>query len=201
MNPSNQTVQERVAMSEKTNLRKIPILGVILIAIGLLLLMDQIGMMDLTFWNIITGFMILYGAVLVIRSFTAGDRSKVFWGTVLFLLGLYLMLDSMGLITPRYPVFIPAVFLIIGFSFLMMYIYNLRDWHLLIPTLFFIAIGFLIIGDELSLFQAWRFEYYLLNFWPVLLILFGLGLIAKSRRRRRCVDAEPVIEKTAEGTQ
>ncbi len=184
-------------MSHKTNLRRIPILGIILIAIGLLLLMDQIGMMNLTFWNVITGIMILYGAVLVVRSFGAGDRSKVFWGTMLFLFGLYLMLDSMRLITTHYPVFVPAVFLIIGFSFLMMYSYNLRDWHLLIPTLFFIGIGFLIIGDELSIFQVYRFEYYLINFWPVLLILFGLGLIARARRRRR-IDSEPAVEKAVD---
>lgn len=178
-------------MSSKTNLRKIPVLGIILIAVGIILLMDQVGMLDLTFWNIITGIIVLYGATLVIRSFNAGDRSKVFWGTVLFLLGLFFILDSMNMITHRYPVFVPALFLILGFSFFMMYVYNIRDWHLLIPTLFFVGIGGLIIAEELSLFYAYRIEYYLVNFWPVLLILFGLGLILKSRRRRSQTKENP----------
>lgn len=174
-------------------------LGVILIAVGIILLMDRIGMLDLSFWNIVTGIIILYGATLVIRSFNTGDRSKVFWGTTLFLLGLFFILDSMNMITTRYPVFVPAIFLILGFSFFMMYVYNVRDWHLLIPTLFFVAIGGLIIAEELSLFYAYRIEYYLLKFWPVLLIVFGLGLLLKSRRRSQSkTEPEPVVENAAE---
>jgi hypothetical protein len=163
--------------------RRIPLLGIVLIAVGMLLLMNQFDVIELTLWNFITGFIILYGGALVVRSFGTGDRSKVFWGTALFLFGLYLILDSMGLVTHHFPILIPAIFLIVGFSFLMMYLYNISDWHLLIPSLFFIGISGVIIAEELSLFQIYRFEYYLAQYWPVLLILIGLVLIVKSRSR------------------
>jgi hypothetical protein len=180
-------------MSSKNNFRKIPTLGIILIAVGLLLLADQIGIMRMSFWNFAMGFMVLFGATLVIRSFSRGDRNKVFWGTALFLLGLYFIFDSLDLITDRYTVIVPALFLILGFSFLMMYVYNLRDWHLLIPTIFFTGIGVLIFADSSGFFDLYRLENYLLNFWPLLLILFGVGLIAKSRRRKQ-IKGNPVIE-------
>ncbi len=183
-------------MSTKTNLHRIPLLGIILIAVGVFLLADQTGMLNLTFWNVVSGIMVLYGAVLVIRSFANDDRSKVFWGTFLFLLGLFFILDGLGLITQQYPVFLPAVFLMLGFSFLMMYLYNLRDWHILIPTVFFAGCGLLIIADELSIVFAYRFSDYFFHFWPVLLILFGLGLIAKARRNRQRQKPEPVAENT-----
>jgi hypothetical protein len=186
-------------MSKTKKFRRVPILGIILIGVGLLLLMDQLKMLDLTFWSFVTGFMILFGATLVIRSFNEGNRSKVFWGTVLFFFGLYFLLDSMNLITAHYPVFVPAFFLILGFSFLMMYIYNVRDWHLLIPTFFFIGVGFVIVADELSLLRTYRFEHYLYHYWPLLLILFGLGLIAKSRRRQRHpVESAPAVDNPVE---
>jgi len=183
-------------MSSTQSIKRIPVLGIILITIGVLLLADQLGMMDLSFWNVVSGILMLYGATLVIRSFNIGDRSKVFWGTLLFLSGLYFILDSLQLVTNQYPVFVPAVFLILGFSFLMMYIYNVRDWHLLIPTLFFVGCGLLIIADELSIVYAYRFSDYFFHFWPVLLILFGLGLIAKARRNRQRQKPEPVTENT-----
>lgn len=188
-------------MSTSNSLKRIPLLGVILIAVGLILLMDQMGMIRLTFWSFVMGFMVLFGATLVIRSMDGGHRGKVFWGTVLFLFGIYLLLDSMGMITTHYPVFVPAVFLMLGFSFLMMYIYDVTDWHLLIPTLFFTGIGALIIVDELSLIHAYRFEYYFVNFWPVVLILFGVGLIAKARRRKRRAVPEPAVENAVDSKQ
>lgn len=181
-------------MSLKNNVRKIPAIGVILIAVGLLLLADQMGLLQLSFWNFVMGFMVLFGATLVVRSFSGGDRNKVFWGSVLFLLGLYFILESMDLLTNRYPVLLPAIFLILGFSFLMMYIYNVRDWHLLIPTIFFTGIGLLIIADSTDLFDPYTLEHLLLNFWPVLLILFGIGLIAKARRRNKKIE-KPMPDK------
>jgi len=184
-------------MKTTKNFHRIPLLGIILIAVGVFLLADQLGMLDLTFWNILSGIMVLYGAVLVIRSFVNDNRSTVFWGTLLFLFGLYFILESLRLVTHQYPVFIPAIFLILGFSFFMMYIYNVRDWHLLIPTIFFTGIGLLIISEELSILQAYRVEYYIANYWPALLILFGLGLIAKARRHFRS-KAEPAVKNAAE---
>lgn len=170
-------------MSESQKLRRIPLFAIILITVGLLLLADQLGMLDLTLWHFVTGCMILYGMSVVIRSFSTGDRKKIFWGTLLFLLGLYLLLDSLGLIPTQYPALIPAVFLMLGFSFLMSYLHNARDWLLLIPTLFFIGIGGLIIADERELLTAHTIVQYVRQYWPLLLILFGLGLILNSRRR------------------
>jgi hypothetical protein len=181
-------------MTSQQSLRRIPLIGIVLIAVGLLLLAEHIGMLRVTFWNVIIGLMIIYGAILVIRSFSGGERGKVFWGTMLFFFGIYFLLENLNLVNASFPIIGPVLFLIFGFSFLMMYLYRPSDWHLIIPTLFFLGIGGLIIAEEYSLIQAIHYERYIRMYWPLLLILFGLGLIIKARRRRPVAGAHNTVD-------
>jgi hypothetical protein len=163
--------------------KHIPVVGVFLIVFGLVLLLAQFKILEIGFWTIVAGAMVAYGAVLVVRSFSHTDRNRVFWGTVLFLAGLYFLLDTLGMITPDGPVFLAVLFLILGFAFLMSYVYRFSDWHLLIPAAFFIFLGGAVVAVDLGYWREVDFQYYLSNYWPILLILFGAALVLKSRRK------------------
>jgi hypothetical protein len=174
---------ENDTMANEGKNRHIPLVGILLILLGLILLLGQFGILDYGFWTIVTAGMVVYGAVLVIRSFSLQDRNKVFWGTVLFLAGLYFLLHSLGMIAIGGPAFIPVVFLILGFAFLMSYFYRFSDWHLLIPALFFIFLGGIIFAEDVGYLREVDVTYYLSNYWPILLIMFGAALVLKARKK------------------
>ncbi len=170
-------------MNQTKKDKRIPVLGGLLILVGLVLLLDQLQILHLGFWTVVAGFMIGYGALQVIRSFSGANRNRVFWGTFLFLAGLYIMFDHLNLIAMSGPAIVPVLFLILGFAFLMSYIYRPSDWHLLIPALFFLLLGGIIVGEDLGYLRDVDLPYYLSNYWPVVLIFFGIALVLKSRKR------------------
>ncbi len=172
---------------------KFPWFGVALIVIGLALLLDRVGILALGWHAVFWGLVIALGLFKIFRGFSvapAGGRAR-FWGTELFLLGLYFFLDNTEILEiPGYLV--PSfILLAIGLGFVLVFLGNLREWHVLIPAVFSCAFGTLILLAEFEYLSEWDVKMAIRNYWPIALILFGASLLLNRRHVSNAGKLEP----------
>jgi len=85
------------------------IVGVIILAIGVVLLLDQLGMTEITkFWPLI---LIYFG---VNKFSTSGDMNGRFWGGFLTLLGVSFQLEELGVRGVRFGTIWPVFLICVG---------------------------------------------------------------------------------------
>jgi len=160
---------------------RFPWFGIALIILGGVLLMKRFFDLTVAFWQVFWGLLVLLGFVGVARGFSGNNRWKVFWSSVLFFYGLFFFLHTIDAIYINGNLFFPASFLIFGFSFIMAYILDLRDWYLLIPGLTLTLCGAAFLMTQFGYFDSWELWDIIRRYWPVLLILFGAGMILRRR--------------------
>jgi hypothetical protein len=156
-------------------------LGLGLILFGTVLLLRKLGYIDIAFHHIFWGLVMLWGIVSVSRGFAYDRRGSIFFGTVVFLYGLLFLLRSLESIDVHFYMFFPAAFLIFGIACLMMYLHDMRDWFLLVPTLFLCGAGVLLLLPEFGYMYRWEVWEFVHLYWPVGLILLGLAILFRRR--------------------
>ncbi len=164
--------------------KKYPWNGIILILLGTALLIHQTGLINIRFFQIIWIALALWGFIITLRGFATNSKGKIFWGTVLFLSGVSFIIHSFDLIEMPHRIFLPAVFIIFGFAFLMMFLDNFREFSSFLLSIIFFVIGSLLILAEIGYLNRWDVVYYIKNYWPVILIILGVGLILKRRQKQ-----------------
>jgi hypothetical protein len=63
----------------------------------------------------------------------------------------------------------------------MLFVYDPRNVGILIPALIFGGFGATVFLVEWDYLDWWDVRYYIRNYWPVLLILLGFGIILKRK--------------------
>jgi uncharacterized membrane protein HdeD (DUF308 family) len=155
-----------------------PVIGLILIAIGVLLFLHQ--------WHRIhfdwTTILMLIGALLFVAGVFQRDRGAVLPGTFLFLLGLVFYLDKYEFMLFAWWERWPVVLLCLGIAFLVHFIFNPSRKGALIPGIILIIIGLLFLYAPFCWYDLFNWT---AKLWPILLILLGIYLIVKSLKRNR----------------
>ena len=163
------------------NRKNISWFGLILIFLGLVMLLDRFDVLNVEFSTIFWPMIMLMGLAIVGRGFAQNRRGKVYWGTVLFLYAVFFVLRSIDYFEIYSYTFFPASFMIFGIAFFMMYLCNLREWPLLLPSIILLGVGSLILMNEFGyLYQYELFDIVRL-YWPVILILFGVTIILRKK--------------------
>jgi hypothetical protein len=165
-------------MANGNSLSRVPVFGIILILAGVAFLLDQLHVIDFGWGKVLWAVVAVMGAVLAFSAFTNNEQGKIFFGTILFLFGLFFFLRSLDIIRHGNHVFWPALLMIIGFAFLMLFVSNAREWVLLIPSVLFVGLGVVFMLAELRYLYYWDVWCAIGQYWPVVLILIGIGLIA-----------------------
>ena len=155
--------------------------GIILVVFGAAMLLDRLDVINVDFSNILWPFMMILGLLIVGRGFSADRRGKIYWGTVLFLYSLFFLLRSIDRFEIEGYMFFPASFIIFGIAFFMMYLTNLKDWPLLIPSVILCFVGSMFILTEYGILYRWEVWDIVRLWWPVILILFGVAMLLKRR--------------------
>ena len=78
---------------------------------------------------------------------------------------------------------VPATFLILGISFLMMYINDVREWAYLIPSVILAGVGVVVLLADTEYLSGYEVYDILHTYWPVGLILVGIAIILRRRDR------------------
>ncbi len=160
--------------------------GLILIIIGALLLVNKLVPYSIGWYEIYPLVLMAIGVLIFVSVIDKRDKGAVFFGTFFFLLGLFFFLRNFDIIPYYYMREVwPIILILLGLSFLSLFIAKPGDWGVLIPggILLFLGIAFLLrklhiiyldIGDILA------------DYWPVILIIIGGGIILGALRRQPC---------------
>ena len=158
--------------------------GLILIVIGALLLVNKLVPYSIGWYEIYPLILMALGVLIFISVIGKRDKGAVFFGTFLFLLGLFFFLRNFDIIPYYYMREVwPIILIILGLSFVSVFITKPDDWGVLVPggILLFLGIAFLLrkfhiiyldIGDIIA------------EYWPVILIIIGGGIILGSLKRQ-----------------
>ena len=175
---------------ERKNRSGIMMPGVILIMIGLWLLLQRLNVTILAVDEAWPALLVLIGALLIANfALTRGRATgSIFVGVVLALVGLVFANVMWGSwewedLWWLWPVF-PGI---VGVAFLAHFLVRPTDWGVLIPGLMDLAvgiIGYLYTTQRVSARAAWK----LVELWPVLIIVVGVGLMSQYLERKKSDD-------------
>jgi hypothetical protein len=162
--------------------RRLPVFGILLFVVGVALLLEKLDVIEFGWSRILWAAVAVLGAAIVIRAFVQNGRAGIFWGTVLFLYSLFFLLRSLDLIEGHVAVFLPASFAILGFAFLMLFVSDPKDWHLLIPSVILLGFGGAFMLAEAGYIRRWEMWDSFKTWWPLILVLVGFSLILRRRK-------------------
>lgn len=169
-------------MSEK---RKSAIPGVILIILGVVFLLRQLEILYVGWRQLAPIILLALGILFLVSAFTKKDKGAVFPGSVLLVLGFFFLFRNFRLLSFDYyfynggeywPIFLVAF----GLGFLALFVVKPHDWGVLIPGGILLFFGVIFMLERLGYFYWQDFA----DFWPVILIVIGLGLIIGSLKRK-----------------
>ncbi len=156
------------------------ILIYLLTFLALSIILKLLGIIDFDNTEIWGYGLIFYGTSLVYISFGNNQRGRLFIGSIIFLIGLFLFIISKFEFFSVSTLIMPSLLLIFSISFFMLFLDNLREKSpLLISLILFIAgTVYTIFNGEISLPSFINSTAQItLDYWPVVLITIGIILI------------------------
>ncbi|MDH3252518.1 MAG: DUF5668 domain-containing protein [Ignavibacteria bacterium] len=160
-------------------------IGTALVLIGVVMLLARLDVLRWEWWVAIWVLVAALGAVKIVQGISGRRPGKVFWGTVLLLIGGAQVLSHAGLMNdlPHYltPFSLPLLLTIVGIAFLAMFLVNPKEWQILVPALGFLGIGTVMILADLGTFSREEVVHAVRNYWPLGLIVFGTALLLRRR--------------------
>jgi len=169
-------------MSRAVN--RVSILGLFLIAAGLVILMKKFHVITFRTSELIWPLFALMGLFVTGRGLADHRKGKIVGGTVIFLYSIFFFVRSMDSFYVPIDLIVPATFLIFGIVFLMLFVNRPGDWYFLVPGIVLMAVGTSIMLTEYGYWYGWEVRYYLKTWWPAALVLLGLGMILKRRGQK-----------------
>ncbi len=166
---------------DKQQLNRIPIFGIVLVVIGVGLLLRQLHIIHLDGASLLLFGLIAYGAAMVIRSFMMNVRQSLFFGSLCFFSGVLLMLGKYGFIENSPFIYVPGFLMVFGLAFVMLFVFNFKDFHLLVPAVIFIGLGVAFMMTEIGFLYPSDVKEAIRTYWPVAIILFGVLMLFRRK--------------------
>ena len=161
------------------NGKGVPAFGIILLALGMLLLLDSLDAICFHWSYILIGI----GAIFCVMAFASEDKGVIFPGVIIGLIGLFFLMRRYGVLEDSMADLWPVFPIIVGIAFLTLYIFRPSDVGLLFPAgiMLFFGVGFL----------AYNYMFIDLNparligkYWPLILIAIGVKMILNHRGKQ-----------------
>ncbi|RMD87868.1 MAG: hypothetical protein D6813_12960 [Calditrichaeota bacterium] len=155
--------------------------GIALIVIGLLLLLNRLDIIYLSWGRTYPIILLLLSFFFFLTIKTKADRGAAFPATFFLVLGLFFFLKNYRIYFYQFyfeevwPIFLIAV----GLGFIALFVFKPDDWGVLIPGSILLFLGTIFFLRTTGIFY-WRD---LTDFWPVILIIIGLGLLFNGLKR------------------
>jgi hypothetical protein len=156
-----------------------PIFGILLIALGVVLLLDRLDIIYFGWGKIFWTFLGIWGAVLAVQGFQLKRRGRIFWGSLVFFVSLFFSLDQWGMFWWSDELWVGGMSLALGMAFLMLFVFEPGNVGVIVPALLFGGFGAAMILVDYNYLDWWEVRHYLMNYWPLLLVLWGIVILFK----------------------
>ncbi|MDD8017733.1 MAG: hypothetical protein PHP42_05130 [Bacteroidota bacterium] len=168
---------------EKKDFNRIPIFGIVLVVLGVGLLLRQLHIIRIEGGTFLLFGLLIYGMATVIRSFVMNVRNQIFFGSLCFFSGILLLLGKYDVVESSPFVYVPGFLIVFGLAFTTLFIFNIKDFHLLVPAAVFILIGTAFMMTEVGFWYVSDVREAIGMYWPAALIIFG-GLMLLRRKEK-----------------
>ncbi|MBN1464788.1 hypothetical protein JXA02_03435 [candidate division KSB1 bacterium] len=172
------------------------LIGLIFILAGVGLLLDKMRLFDFGWQETYPVIFLLLAVISFISAFS-GKKNSAFWGGVFGVLGVFYLLRNFDLI-PFYLVheLWPIFLLALGLGFIALFIFNPREWGVLVPGFILTGLGVIFILESLDLIHDLFANIVdaIWTYWPLILVLIGIGLILGSYKRKEADDRKTIKE-------
>lgn len=128
-------------------------------------------------------FLIGVGGILCFSAFGKRDKGAVFPGTILILVGAFFFLWKHYYLPWYMDEMWPVFPFIVGFAFFILFLFNPRDWGVLIPAAILIFISAIFFADNTGFFP-WSAWHIIGQTWPVILIVIGIIILVSHGRKK-----------------
>jgi len=159
--------------------------GWILIVIGLFFLLHYLLGWDF-YWSAV---LILVGGALFVSAILSKTHRGVFPGTLLLLLGLFFLLRETKVLDDTLDDLWPLILIILGISFVMVFLFRPREWGHLIPGGILLVIGLLFFLRNYRYLSRYTLER-IFHWWPLILVIIGAWLLLGRRRTHESGGSE-----------
>ncbi len=129
--------------------------------------------------------LIFYGIATVYLSLNIGNRSRLFAGTILFFVGIVFIMKSHFELGGERGLVFASILFASGAAFLILYIENVKEKVFLYAAILLMSLGYAStnIFKQFGVLQtANKIANAVDNFWPVILILFGLSVFLTRKK-------------------
>ena len=155
--------------------------GMLLIALGAVLLVRRMGLVELSWGMVFWGAVATVGGVKIYRGFTRPGAGGEFWGTVLLGVGLAKVLVDAGVVSIEHDLAGPLLVLLAGVGALLAFVASPRDWHVALLAVALLGLGSALTLSEYGIGPAREVLNSLPVWGPVILIAFGAALLLNRR--------------------
>ncbi len=156
-------------------------LGISLVVFGSLSILNFLNVFRVNNIKVIAVSFILFGLVSVVDSLNKMKRSTLFLISMVFNVGIILLIQEYFEILNGYDIILSSVLYILGGGFLLIFLQNTSEKAPLYFSLFFLILSFISLHffDDSYLIQfANRITLILFDYWPIFLLIFGIVLVA-----------------------
>ena len=98
-------------------------------------------------------------------------------GTILFFVGLYLVLEDLHVLLFPGGTLFPLFLVVVGLGFFLALLRQPHEWHLAVPALCFLGVGAVMVLAEIDYLGRWAVLDMIRQWWPLALVLFGAALL------------------------
>jgi len=157
-----------------------------LIFVGLFILAVDYNFYEIDYKSVLEYLFLFWGVVLVLTSMNDNSRGLLFLGSLIFMAGIVLLVINEFEILNPLKIVLPSVLLSFGAAFFLLFVQNHKEKVFLFTSiiLFGISILLIVLLKDHQLYNiANRVSFLILEFWPILLTLIGLGVMLNRNYR------------------
>lgn len=159
--------------------------GLGLIALGVLLLLKYVGIISLDNDRLLGYFLFFYGVISAAKFFGSSQTGGLYISGISFICGVALLVVSYYEILSPQKLILPTILFSTGTGFILLFLNNTNEKIFLIIGSILLLSGTLSVqffNSINSIKLSNRIGIVVLQYWPVLLVLIGLGIIFNRNR-------------------
>ncbi|MBD3226380.1 MAG: hypothetical protein GF313_16745 [Caldithrix sp.] len=160
------------------------IAGWILIIVGILIILYNYDIVYLTTGNILTFGLIGLGLISFIKGLTHAQRKGVLIGSFMTLFGISLLFMKYRFIPIDGDLATSAFFISLGVGNFIYFALSRNSVNNIVFGAIFIMIGIPFFLKHYYYIPHWQIREIFSTYWPVILILIGLGMVVESGLKR-----------------